>query len=84
MEPTELKKLATLQEKSDTLGKEMEEAQQKAGKAMRAENKAGHEEKPSAPVQRLINKGFKAEFFAFKAGDTVRDFKELMRKKYLK
>jgi hypothetical protein len=80
MVPTEQKKLATLQEKSDTLGLEMEEAQQKASQAMRAEDKA----KPSAPVQRLINKGFKAEFFAFKAADAVRDFKEMMRTKYLK
>lgn len=79
MLPTEQKKLATLQEKSDILGLEMEEAQQKASQAMRAEDKA----KPSAPVQRLINKGFKAEFFAFKAADSLRKFKDAMRLKYL-
>jgi hypothetical protein len=73
----------TLQEKSDTLGKEMEEAQSKATKAMRAEDKTGRVGKYSAPVQRLINNGFKTEFFAFKAADALRKFKEEMREKYL-
>jgi hypothetical protein len=83
MVPTEQKKLVTLQEKSDTLGKEMEEAQSKATEAMRAEDKAGRVGKYSAPVQRLINNGFKVEFFAFKAGDALRNFKDAMRLKYL-
>lgn len=78
MAPSELKKLATLENKSADLGKEMEEAQRTASIAMRKE-----EGKPSLSVQRLINKGFKMEFLAFKAGDMFRDFKDTMRAKYL-
>ena len=63
MVPIEQKKLVTLQEKSDTLGKEMEEAQSKATEAMRAEDKAGRVGKYSAPVQRLINNGFQGSGF---------------------
>ena len=82
MSSVEQKKLATLQDKSDTLGEEMLKAQSVASKAMRAEDSEGHVGKPSIPVQRLINKGFKAEFFAFKAGDNLQDYKDEMRKKY--
>jgi hypothetical protein len=80
---TEQKKLATLQEKSDILGEEMMTTQSVATKAMRAEDKAGRVGKYSASVQRLINNGFKTEFFAFKAADALRKFKEEMREKYL-
>ena len=79
---SEQKKLATLEKKYDTTGNEMKEAQSAAGKAMRKEMAAGHVGKRSAPVQRLINKGFKAEFVAFKAADALRDYKEEMQKKY--
>ena len=83
MAPSELKKLATLQEKSSKTGEEMVAAQWKASEAMRNEDKKGHVGKHSATVQRLINKGFKMEFYAFKAGDMFRDFKDAMRAKYL-
>jgi hypothetical protein len=76
MSATEHKKFATLQKKSDDLGTEMVEAQRIASIAMRKEDQSGH-------VGRLINKGFKAEFFAFKAADSLRSFKDDMRKKYL-
>ena len=83
MSPAEHKKLAALQKKSDDLGTEMDEAQRLASIAMRKEDQSGHTGKPSAPVQRLINMGFKKEFFAFKAADSLRSFKDDMRKKYL-
>ena len=83
MAPSELKKLATLQEKSSKTGKEMVDAQWKASEAMIKENNSGYNGKHSATVQRLINKGFKMEFYAIKAGDTFRDFKDAMRAKYL-
>ena len=65
------------------MGEEMVAAQWKASEAMRAEDQKGYNGKRSAAVQRLINKGFKMEFYAFKAGDTFRDFKDAMRMKYL-
>jgi len=83
MSTTEHKKLAALQKKSDELGEEMDEAQGIASVAMRKEDQSGHTRKPSAAVQRLINMGFKKEFFAFKAADSLRSFKDDMRKKYL-
>jgi hypothetical protein len=83
MSPAEHKKLAALQKKSDDLGEEMVEAQHIASVAMRKEDQSGHTGKPSAPVQRLINMGFKKEFFAFKAADSLRSFKDDMRTKYL-
>ena len=83
MSPAEHKKLDSLQEVSEKMGKEMVESQRTASIAMMKEDDAGHVGKPSASVQRLINKGFKAEFYAFKAADSVRDFKNNMRKKYL-
>jgi hypothetical protein len=79
MSPAEQKKLIALEEKSSSLGAEMEKAQAVAGAAMRKEDPSA---KRSAAVQSLINKGFKAEFFAFKAGDAVRAYKETMRTKY--
>ena len=79
MSPAEQKKLTALEEKSTSLGAEMEKAQSAASAAMRKENSSV---KRSAAVQNLINKGFKAEFFAFKAGDAVRAYKESMRTKY--
>jgi hypothetical protein len=83
MSPAEHKKLDSLQKKSEDLGKEMVIAQSAASIAMMKEDDSGHVGKPSASVQRLINKGFKVEFFAFKAADSVRDFKNNMRTKYL-
>jgi len=78
----EQKKLATLQEKSDKTGEEMVAAQRKASEAMIKEDRSGHVGKHSAAVQRLINKAFKIEFNAFKAGDALRDFKDALCKKY--
>jgi hypothetical protein len=78
----EQKKLATLQEKSGKLGEEMVAAQWKASEAMNKEDNSGHVGKRSAAVQRLIDKAFKIEFNAFKAGDALRDFKDAMSKKY--
>jgi hypothetical protein len=83
MNAAEHKKLATLQKKSDDLGEEMVEAQRLASVAMRKEDQSGHIGKPSYPVQRLINNGFRKEFYAFKAADSLRSFKDDMRKKYL-
>jgi hypothetical protein len=83
MSATEHKKLGSLQKKSDDLGEEMDEVQRSASIAMRKEDQSGHTGKPSAPVQRLINMGFKKEFFAFKAADSLRSFKDDMRTKYL-
>ena len=83
MTPAEHKKFAALQKKSDDLGEEMDEAQRIASVAMRKEDQYGHTGKPSAAVQRLINMGFKKEFFAFKAADSLHSFKDDMRKKYL-
>ena len=83
MSATEHKKLAILQKKSDDLGEDMLEAQRIASAAMRKETQSGHTGKPSALNQRLINMGFKKEFFAFKAADSLRSFKDDMRKKYL-
>ena len=76
MSSAEHKKLAALQKKSDDLGTEMDEAQRLASIAMRKEDQSGH-------TVRLINMGFKKEFFAFKAADSLRSFKDDMRKKYL-
>ena len=76
MSSAEHKKLAALQKKSDDLGTEMDEVQRAASIAMRKEDQSGH-------TKRLINKGFKVEFFAFKAADSLRSFKDDMRKKYL-
>ena len=76
MSPAEHKKLDSLQKKSDDLGTEMVEAQRSASIAMRKEDQSGH-------TKRLINMGFKKEFFAFKAADSLRSFKDDMRKKYL-
>jgi hypothetical protein len=76
MSPAEHKKLAALQKKSDDLGTEMDEVQRSASIAMRKEDQSGH-------TKRLINMGFKKEFFAFKAADSLRSFKDDMRKKYL-
>jgi hypothetical protein len=83
MSATEHKKFATLQKKSDDLGEEMVEAQRIASIAIRKEDQSGHTGKPSAPVQRLINNGFRKEFYAFKAADSLRSFKDDMRTKYL-
>ena len=83
MSLSEHKKLATLQAKSDQLGADMVQAQAVATIAMRKEG-LGHVGKPSSPVQSLINKGFKAEFIAFKAADLLKAFKDTMRQKYLK
>jgi hypothetical protein len=79
MSAAEHKKLVVLQKKSDDLGEEMVEAQRLASAAMRKETQSGH----TASVQRLINMGFKKEFFAFKAADSLRSFKDDMRTKYL-
>ena len=76
MSPAEHKKFASLQKKSDDLGVEMEEAQRTASIAMRKEDSSGH------TVQRLINIGFRKEFYAFKAADSLREFKDSMRKLY--
>ena len=65
------------------MAQEMVAAQWKASEAMIKENNSGYNGKHSAAVQRLINKGFKMEFYAFKAGDMFRDFKDAMRAKYL-
>jgi hypothetical protein len=54
----------------------MLEAQAAASVAMRKEVKR------SAAVQKLINKGFKAEFMAFKVVDELKAYKEVMTKKY--
>jgi len=82
MTPSENKKLETLEKNFTKTGDEMKEAQAAASQAMRKEMAAGHVGKRSAPVQRLINKGFKAEFLAFKAADALRDYKDAMRVKY--
>jgi hypothetical protein len=79
MSAAEHKKLVALQKKSDDLGEEMVEAQRIASAAMIKETQSGH----TAPVQRLINMGFKKEFFAFKAANSLRSFKDDMRTKYL-
>jgi hypothetical protein len=79
MSAAEHKKLVALQKKSDDLGEEMVEAQRIASAAMRKETQSCH----TAPVQRLINMGFKKEFFAFKAANSLRSFKDNMRTKYL-
>ena len=80
MSPAEQKKLTALEEKSAKLGEDMKKAQWLASDAMIKEDDRGA--KRSAAVQSIINKGFKAEFFAFKAGDAVRAYKESMRTKY--
>ena len=82
MSPSELKNLAILEDTSAKMWDKMEKAQSDATVAMIKEDRTGHVGKPSAKVQRLINKSFEAEFFAFKAADTVKKFKESMRKKY--
>lgn len=76
MSATEHKKLDSLQKKSDDLGTEMVKAQRIASIAMRKEDQSVH-------TGRLINMGFKKEFFAFKAADSLRSFKDDMRMKYL-
>ena len=80
MSPAEQKKLKALEDKSAKLGEDMKRAQCLASEAMIKEDDRGA--KRSAAVQSLINKGFKAEFFAFKAGDALREYKESMRTKY--
>ena len=82
MTDAEHKKLNSLQRVSDNAGEKMEEVQRTASIAMIKEDDSGHKGKPSASVQRLINKGFREEFYAFKAADSLRDFKDTMRKKY--
>ena len=82
MTPSENKTLETLEKNFTKTGDEMKEAQAAASQAMRKEMAAGHVGKRSAPVQLLINKGFKAEFLAFKAADALRDYKDAMRAKY--
>lgn len=77
MSPSEHKKLAALQAKSDQLGADMVQAQAVATIAMRKEGQ-------TSPVQSLINKRVKAEFIAFKAADSLKVFKDTMRQKYLK
>lgn len=77
MSQSEHKTLATLQAKSDLLGDVMLKAQAAASIAMRKEGLDR-----SRAVQSLINKGFKAEYFAFKAADLLKVFKDAMRKKY--
>ena len=84
MSLSEHKKLATLQAKSDQLGADMVHAHAVATIAMRKEAATGRVGKPSRVVQSLINKGFKAEFIAFKAADLLKVFKDTMRQKYLK
>jgi hypothetical protein len=76
MSLSEKKKLDNLQEKYKKTGDEMLEAQAAASVAMRKEVKR------SAAVQKLINKGFKAEFLAFKVADELKAYKEVMTKKY--
>ncbi len=76
MSLSEHKKLEALQAKSDQLGADMLKAQAVATIAMRLGR--------SKSVQTLINKGFKAEFIAFKAADLLKAFKDSMRQKYLK
>ena len=76
MSSAEHKKLAALQKKSDDLGTEMDEVQRAASIAMRKEDQSVH-------TGRLINMGFKKEFFAFKAADSLRSFKDDLRMKYL-
>ena len=79
---SEHKKLETLEDKSTKLRDDMLKIQWAASDAMMKEEDSGRVGKHSAAVQRMINKGFKAEFFAFKAGDALRSYKESMKSKY--
>lgn len=77
MTTAECKKLETLEAKYEKADEEMVKAQRSATEAFR--KIVG---KPSAAVQKLINKGFKCEASAFKANDELYKFKEQMKKKY--
>ena len=77
MTTAEHKKLESLEAKHEKAYEEMIKVQAMAGKAFK--KTVG---KPSAAVQKLIDKGFKCEFLAFKALEELTKFKEQMKKKY--
>ena len=74
------KALKNLEEKYIKTGDEMVKAQRAASVAMKNELK--EKKVRTKSTQTLINKGFKAEFLAFKAADQLSAYKEQMRKKY--
>ena len=77
MQPTELRMLESLHNKSSAAGVKMLKSQEIAGAALRKQTG------PRTPaVQKLINTGFKYEFLAFKAADALKAFKAKMRNKY--
>jgi len=82
MNSTENKKLANLEAKYAKTGDEMLAAQHSATIAMRKEIKEKGDGYRSVRVQKLIDKGFKAEFAAFKAADELAAYKERMRNRY--
>ena len=82
MDSSEKKKLANLEAKYAKTGDEMLAAQHTATIAMRKEIKEKGDGYRSVRVQKLIDKGFKAEFLAFKAADELAAYKKSMRNRY--
>ena len=80
LEAAEQKALNGLEEKYIKTGDEMVKAQRAASVAMKNELK--EKKARTKTTQKLINKGFKAEFLAFNAADELRNYKEQLRKKY--
>ena len=77
MTTAECKKLETLEAKYEKADEEMVKVQRAASEAYRKITG-----KPTAAVQKLINKGFNCEFMAYKASEELAKFKEQMKKKY--
>ena len=77
MTTAECKKLETLEAKYTKADEEMVKTQRAATIAYRKITG-----KPTAAVQKLINKGFKCETATYKASEELAKFKEQMKKKY--
>ena len=77
MTTAEFKKLETLEAKYTKADEEMLKVQRAASEAYRKITG-----KPTAAVQKLINKGFKCETATYKASEELAKFKEQMKKKY--